>query len=109
MGAAQTAAQALLGAREELLDDIVGAVDDRQSPAFVIAGHGMPCQPVSVAVQIVEDDALRLEGSEPAGRLGPLAQVLVVALQVLGDRLEAGSGGLGPEPMALSLVLRRIK
>ena len=41
MGAAQPSAQALLGDREGLLDDIVGAVDDGHQPASRIAGDGL--------------------------------------------------------------------
>ena len=42
MRAAQTPAQALLDGGEEVLDDVVGAVDDRHRPAPAIAGHRMP-------------------------------------------------------------------
>ena len=99
MGAAQTAAQALLGGREELLDDIVGAVDNRHRPALLITGHGMAPQPVTVAVQIVENDPLRIVASQTAEGRGPdpLAQVLMVAPQVGSNRSDAGSGSLGPE------------
>ena len=98
MGAAQTAAQALLGGREELLDDMVGALDNRHRPALVIAGHGMAPQPVTVAIQIVENDPLRIVGSQTAEGRGPdpLAQVLMVAPQVGSNRSDAGRGSRGP-------------
>ena len=60
---------------------------------------GMADQSVAVAVQIGEHDGLGLERSQSVGGPGsnPLAQVLVVALEIRGDGLQAGGGGLGLE------------
>ena len=76
MGAAQPAAQALLGDCEGLLDDVVGTANDRDRPARRVAGDGMADQALAVAVQKAEHDRLGpvgyvLSGGQPGG--DPLA------------------------------------
>ena len=85
-------AQALLGGGEEVLGDVVGAVDDGHSPARAIASHRLSAQLVAVAVELAENDRLRqaLDGPARALLLDPLARGLPVALQGGGDRLQPG-------------------
>ena len=99
MGATHTASQALLGGTEALLEDVVGAVHHFQRVTSLNAGHGMAGEPVAVTVQIAEHDALGLEAAPRAGGAWsePVAEILVVALQVGGDGLQAGRGGRGCE------------
>lgn len=49
-GAAQSKAQAPLGDREGLLNDVIGAVANGHRPARMITSGGMVRQPVAVAV-----------------------------------------------------------
>ena len=88
LGAAQSPPQALFRNGEEVLDDVVGAVDDDHRPARAIAGHGMPAQPGAVAVQVSEDDRLGRAQDRAGGLLrgDPLAQLPAVALQVGGQK-----------------------
>ena len=93
MGATHTAPQSLPGSAEELLEDIVGAVRDGQRAARLIAGprdgrRGRRRSGPGSGARCARAGSLaaRAGGAWPE----PLAEILVAALQVGGDGLQAG-------------------
>ena len=93
VSAAQPAAQDLLGNREGIPE--ISTVDHRHHTPGRIADYGMAHQFVAVAVQIRQDDRIRVErgGWAARGRADPLTQVLVTALQVGGGHCVCGGAG----------------
>lgn len=89
MGPSETAAHALLGAGEKLLQDIVGARHDRHHSTARLAHHRMAAELLAIAVQIVQHEGcgrVRLAVVVPV--LDALAQSLVIVLEVGGKRLQ---------------------
>ena len=103
MGPPETATQALLGVGEKLFQDIVGARHDRHDWTARRTHHRVAAELLAIAVQIVQQEGFgRIRRAVVRQVLEKLAQSLVVALEVGGQRLQrlrlgvcagAGRGG----------------
>ena len=100
MGPPETAAQALLGAGEELFQDVVGAGDYRHDATAGVAHRRVAAEVLAIAVQIVQHEGFgRVLRAVVGQSLDALAQSLVVVLEVAGNRLQrilqGGCAGAG--------------
>ena len=88
MGAAQTAAQALLGVGKVVLDGVIGTLHEGLCPARAIAHDRVPAQLLAVAFQVAQHDGFRLVGEQPHAE----ARLTRVRLEL--TELEAPDGTL---------------